>query len=289
MARILFSLALVVAILLAWSKPAEAAESYDSCTGFINSLPATITTQGTWCLRKNLSTAITSGQAITIASNNVTLDCNGFKIGGLAGGTGTKSTGIGAASRLNATVRNCNIRGFYHGIHFVGPNGGGHLVEDNTFDGNTRYGMVVTNSPGSTIRDNQVLDTGGSSIAGHAHGIYAVNGVDIINNTINGVVPTSGANAYGIRTAANGAGSVVGNRIRGLAPSGGGAPLGIFNGNSGRTVIFENVVQGPGSAVAGGIGIRCESNAASARHNMVLGFNTGIQTCLSSANSVNNN
>ena len=69
------------------SPASTAAESYDSCTGFIESLPATISTQGVWCLRRNLATAMTSGNAITITVNNVTIDCNDFKIGGLAAGT----------------------------------------------------------------------------------------------------------------------------------------------------------------------------------------------------------
>ena len=48
------------------SDPAAAAESYDSCLGFIDALPATITTQGTWCLRQNLDTSATSGNVIEI-------------------------------------------------------------------------------------------------------------------------------------------------------------------------------------------------------------------------------
>jgi hypothetical protein len=42
--------------------------------------------QGVWCLRKDQSTANTSGSAITINTNNVTVDCNDFKIGELAAG-----------------------------------------------------------------------------------------------------------------------------------------------------------------------------------------------------------
>ena len=48
------------------SRPAQA-ETLGSCAGFIDSVPATITTQGTWCLRKDLSTSIASGAAITVA------------------------------------------------------------------------------------------------------------------------------------------------------------------------------------------------------------------------------
>src|SRR5690606_24652633 len=79
---------------LAATQPARAAQSYDACTGFIDSVPATISTQGVWCLRKDLSTNITSGNAITIATNNVTIDCNDFKLGGLAAGNGSNAFGI---------------------------------------------------------------------------------------------------------------------------------------------------------------------------------------------------
>src|SRR5690606_30008425 len=63
--------------------PATAADSFDSCTGYIDSLPATISSQGVWCLRGHLSTGISSGDAISINTNNVTIDCNDFKLGGL--------------------------------------------------------------------------------------------------------------------------------------------------------------------------------------------------------------
>ena len=66
-----------------------------------------------WCLRHDLSTSIVSGQAIDIQANNVAIDCNDFKIGGLAAGNGSMAVGIHALTRQNATVRHCNIRGFY--------------------------------------------------------------------------------------------------------------------------------------------------------------------------------
>jgi len=270
--------------------PARAAESYDNCAGFIDSLPATIASQGTWCLRKDLSTGMTSGIAIEVTTNNVTIDCNDFKIGGLAAGTGTETYGIYAFSRLNATVRNCNIRGFFRGIHLSGP-GGGHLVEDNSLDGNTSYGMYVDGG-GSTIRNNRVIDTGGSTIefSSSAVGIYAEDGVDVINNTVNGVAPElANENATGILTSANGEGSVSGNRVRGLAPTGTGVPRGIHSSGSVRIMIRDNDVQGPGAGMAGGVGIRCFIDLGTARNNMVAGFATGITGCLSSSNVVNPN
>ena len=52
----------------------------------ITSPPYVIATQGVYCLTGNLSTSITTGSAIEIQANNVTLDLNGFKLGELVAG-----------------------------------------------------------------------------------------------------------------------------------------------------------------------------------------------------------
>src|SRR5688572_10806481 len=124
MLRLLIGLLLAIAALT----PAHAAESYDNCTGTITSLPVTISTQGTWCLTQNLSTAITVGVAITVAANNVTIDCNDFKVGGLAGGISTNALGIAAVNALNTTIRNCGIRGFVEGVRIIGASSAGALL-----------------------------------------------------------------------------------------------------------------------------------------------------------------
>jgi len=61
----------VVAGLMAVSSPARAAESYRNCTGFITSLPAFIDTLGFWCFKQNLSTAMSSCEAVSRAKDNV--------------------------------------------------------------------------------------------------------------------------------------------------------------------------------------------------------------------------
>ena len=268
--------------------PARAARSYDNCTGFIDFLPATISAQGTGCLRHDLSTALAGGSAIIIATNNVTVDCNDFKLGGLAAGAGTTTTGIFANARQNAVIRNCNIRGFQTGIGLLG--GGGHRVEHNSLDGNTYTGIRVE-SAASTIRDNRVIDTGGSTAnPGEAIGISTSDTVDVLGNTVNGVagVPDSGnASAYGIVTFENGEGSVAGNRVRGLVSTGAGTIFGIYNSDSGRLILRDNDVQGSG--VAASIGVHCTSDQATARDNVVTGFATGISGCLSDGDTVNTN
>ena len=156
-----------VALLLiacAASAPAvQAAGSYDNCTGYVDSLPATLATQGTWCLRHDLSSAMVSGEAITIGANNITLDCNGFKLGGLAAGPDTTTIGIFAANRTNITVRDCAIRGFYGGIYLNG--GRGHRVEDNRLDQHRGFGITVTGDGGSLVQ-RKLGETSFAELAG---------------------------------------------------------------------------------------------------------------------------
>src|SRR5690242_11044818 len=115
MNRAIASLAFFL-LLCALPRCASAAASYDTCKGFITSLPAIIDTAGTWCFNKDLNTANNSGTAISINSDNVTIDCNGFKLGGLAAGESTNEGGIVSYDHRNITIRHCNIRGFSFGV-----------------------------------------------------------------------------------------------------------------------------------------------------------------------------
>src|SRR5262249_53980916 len=86
-----------------------------SCTP-ITSLPAVITVQGIYSLTGNLNIAMTTGDAIDIQTNNVLLDLNGWKLGGLAAGVGTTANGMHAAGRQNITIKHGTVRGFLIGI-----------------------------------------------------------------------------------------------------------------------------------------------------------------------------
>jgi len=288
MIRIGALLFLFLTMSLATVAPARAAESYDNCTGFITSLPAVISTQGTWCLKQDLTTAMTSGNAITIHASNVTVDCNDFKIGGLAAGTATETYGIAAHNLLNITVRHCNIRGFFAGAALWGEFGGGHVIEDSRFDGNTYIGVLIAGD-GSTVRRNRVLDTGGSTAAsanGGAVGIAAQYSPDVLDNTVSGVTATSGTDgdATGISMLFNHAalGSIVGssvkgNRVRGLFAAGSGSIAGFGSFQAEKIVLQDNDFVGDASA--GSTGIVCYSSTSHARNNMINGFATGISVC----------
>ena len=270
---------LIAALWLA-AAPCLAAESYDNCAGFIDSVPATINTQGTWCLRGDLATPIATGAAIEIATGNVTIDCNQFKLGGLAAGAGTTASGISALDRSNVTIRQCNVRGFMRGIYLreSGSGAGGHVVEDNRLDGNTLQGVSVRGD-GSVIRRNMVLNTGGSTTALDATAIATWLDVDVIDNTVDRVTALAGSNndSWGIHTVSNSGGSIAGNRVRRVAKDGSGDARSIQNEAHGTIVLTGNHVIGDGSA--GSLGIACIANSGWARGNTVAATQTGLYLC----------
>jgi parallel beta-helix repeat protein len=250
------------------------AETYHTCSTVIASLPTVITTQGVYCLSHDLSTAITSGNAIDIQSNNVTLDCNGYKIGGLAAGNGSTAVGVYADTRQNITVRNCGIRGYYDGI-FLKGSGAGHVVEDNRLDNTLLEGITVYGD-NNTVRRNRVYDTGGYSAPGSlAIGVGISAQADIIDNTVSGVF-TNATDSYAFAILINGKGNEArGNRVSGLVSAGSGAVVGIQVNGSGDT-IRDNSFAATDSTV--GYGIEGNDNVI-CTGNMISKFSTAMSQC----------
>lgn len=262
--------------------PASAAESYDNCKNFIDSVPTTISTPGVWCLRKDLATGIANGTAIHITANNVTIDCNDFKIGGLAAGSGASTYGIAAYMRQNVTVRNCNVRGFRYGIDVSG--GAGHLVEDNRLDNNLYIG-IYSSSDNTRIRRNAVYDTGGATNVDEAWGIYGT--ADVVDNTVSGLFADSpGGRLVGIHLA--GTGNVAReNKVSGfdtVARQGGNIDTAtglVLNNSLQRASGNQIAAEGP----VNGSGIFSASSDNYCLDNTVGGFSTNIpDNCISSGN-----
>ncbi len=124
----------------------------------ITSVPRTITAAGVYCLKQDLNTAITSGNAITINANNVTIDFNEFRLGDLAAGPTTAAVGVFASNRKNITIRNATIRGFRIGIQIAEVDSSGHVIEDNLVDGSTFTG-ISTSGNGIIVRRNRIVNT----------------------------------------------------------------------------------------------------------------------------------
>lgn len=185
----------VVFIALALSAPCVFAKAV-KCTP-IGPLPATINKQGTHCLTRSRWTSMTSGAAITINANNVTLDMRGWTLRGLGGGTSTSAVGVFSA-RHRVTVRNGVILGFQTGVHLSGR---GALVEDLLLDRNRLIGIHVEGES-AVVRRNRVLNTGGWTqlTDTQAYGILNAGERSLIDgNTISGLEAVGAGVEFGIR------------------------------------------------------------------------------------------
>jgi len=280
-------------LLLAWSGHASA-ETVATCKGHIDALPAVIDTPGIWCVDHDLATSVASGAAISVTAHNVTIDCNGFRLGGLPAGPNTLAAGIRADDVLNLTVRNCAIRGFAIGIWTAG--GGGHLVTRNRIDGSTLGGIIVGTgrtdgtgvSDGSAVRDNQIWNTGGRFTA--AIGIHTWGTVDIVGNTVSNVTALAGTSgtpeATGIDINDNPGTLVERNIVRGLVSSGGYSYAMRLSSDSGRVYFKDNDLMGR-SSEANGYGIRCDGGESPAllHGNTLLNFPSPWTGCVDGGNN----
>ena len=226
-------------LLFSYSVQAETTE----CT-VISSLPYVISTQGIYCLKGNLATGMTSGNAIEINNNNVVIDLNGYKLGGQGAGKGTNAYGIYAYQKQNITLRNGTVRGFYKGI-YLGDTGGyatsqAHLVEDIRVDVNTYIGIEVRGR-GNIIRKNQVVDTGGRSPAADAFGIVIYGpGNRVINNDVYETVAGGSYDALGIYFLTADGGIVENNRVGNTANPSSWTSYGIYINSSNDALITNN-------------------------------------------------
>jgi hypothetical protein len=207
-----------------------------NCTP-ITSLPATINSQGIYCLTGNLSTSQTSGNAITINANNVTLDLNGWKLGGQAAGLSTTANGIYSTGN-SVTIENGTIRGFSSGIAVYGS---GAVVKDVLIDECTVIGMLVASSDAHIVH-NRITNIGGSTAddIGSATGVSAdYPGITISNNTITNITATGSGWAVGI-IAGQPSSTFRDNTISNAAiPTNGTTSYGIFGDGS---VVVNNAV-----------------------------------------------
>ena len=165
----------VIAVAAALGFLPSAARADDvKCDFFVSTLPYIASAQGHYCLTGNLSTAMTSGAAITIDANSVVLDLKGYKLGGLSAGPATIADGISVHIHSNVIVRNGLIRGFWKGVDFVGgPDNNNNIVENVVLDSNTAYGIVFGGAGvNNTIRNCTVSSTGGTTQGTLTGGIH---------------------------------------------------------------------------------------------------------------------
>lgn len=130
----------------------------------ISALPATISQPGTYCLTQNMYYSPTSGAAITITSNNVVLDFNGFSISGL--NSATLATGVLGSNVSGVHVRNGQINLFLVGINLGGTQSVSpyktNIVENMQLTFERRIGIAIDSG---IVTKNLITEVGGGQIA----------------------------------------------------------------------------------------------------------------------------
>jgi hypothetical protein len=218
-----------------------------------NTVGITISAPGTYCLATDviMAASFTTGNAIEIAANYVTLDLNRHKVHGAAAGTATQAVGIHAFDRRNVTIKNGTVWGFVYGIDLEATSPPatltGYVVDGVRAELNRARGIIVVGA-NSIVRNSVVANTGPTTIPGNysSYGIV-VNGSGgrVLNNDVLTVTPTGVVFGYGILLGGNNV-LVVGNRITT-------ADIGVdFVFLSGNGKYRDNLTSGVGTPFSGG-------------------------------------
>jgi hypothetical protein len=202
-----------------------AAANDQTCDNLI-SLPGpqtvgyTITAPGIYCLDTDviMAASFTAGNAITIATNYVTLDLKGHKVHGAAAGGATQAAGIFASGRRNVTIKNGTVWGFHSGIILTASSVttlAGYVVDGVRAELNRGNGIIVQGA-NVIVRHNVIANTGPTTLPGNhnAEGIRVDgSGARVLNNDVLTVIPAGAGNGIGINLILGNDVLVVGNRI----------------------------------------------------------------------------
>jgi glucose/arabinose dehydrogenase len=190
----------------------------DLCTP-IAVLPFTAGGPGLYCLTRSLSLAATSGDAISVTADGVTIDLKGFTMTNTADAA-TQTIGVHSINRKNVVVRNGAIEGFFTGVYLAQsqPYSGlqGNQVAAIRVTGSTYTGIRVEGQ-GNRVSGNQVKATGATTVFGPASDTFgiATDGANALvsGNVVSATAGTGTGTGYGIRlTSADGA-QVLGDRV----------------------------------------------------------------------------
>ena len=251
--------------------------------------PTTITQSGHYIITRNIS--VTSGDAITIQANEVTLDLNGKTIAS----SSTSGYLIAIANGYsNITIRNGFLAGGSEGVHYSNSSTRTRLYLENLAIRNSAsYGMEIFGAEHVDVISCRIYSSGSSGI--YLHGGSALFSGSVINSSVNG------AGASGIELNGLTSGEVRGNTVLNFGTAGysHGISLNtVFGQNAKGNLVDGNTVSGGGSDDAGitiavgsaynliinntitsnGIGISVNSNGNSASRNLIANHSShGIE------------
>lgn len=122
----------------------------------ISSLPTVINSPGQYVLNSNHSMNLSSGAAIRVLANDVTIDLQGYSISNSAAGVSTAAVGVYAENQSHVTVRNGTLEGFHSGAMLQGNIVGyGCIAEDLTITNCTASGILISGTAG-VVRRNTI-------------------------------------------------------------------------------------------------------------------------------------
>ena len=198
----------VLPLAFAYSSPTSSlrTEEGESKLGTpITSLPYSINASGVYSVTVDLpSTSMASGAAITVNSDNVTIELNGHSIANSS--ASTTAEGVYGLDHKNVTVRNGAVCGFMIGVDLPssvanGSLSSGNMVEDVAVSGATWIGIRVYGN-GNIVRTCRVSSAGGSAANdSNGYGIIAAEGSGnrVLDNNVAGVKAADNSHAsYGI-------------------------------------------------------------------------------------------
>jgi uncharacterized repeat protein (TIGR01451 family) len=190
----------------------------------IVTVPFTISNSGSYCLATNLTTNQASGAAITIDADGVLLDLKGFTIDGSAAGNGTQAYGVHASDHSDITVRGGSVRGFLAGVQLDdSTNAAAGLVVRNMRLDENRLAGIWAEGRGTTLLNNLVLQTGGTTALGPDADAYGImvrgDAARVLNNDVVSVAETNNGQAAAIELREAWGSVVERNRVSNAATS----------------------------------------------------------------------
>jgi len=135
-----------------------------------------------------------TGTCFTVSAQNITLDCQGYKVNYSSAGT----SGYGVYStQFNTTIKNCNIiegtsaSGNYHAVYFNGATNG--AIQNNTISpsGQSARGILLTSGSNFNTLSNNIIST-------TAYGGEGISLSSNFNTLSNNIISTSGSYGNGI-------------------------------------------------------------------------------------------
>jgi hypothetical protein len=238
--RIAWPACVLTALVLA---PAFAAAQSPGCTFEFTSLPYTINSSGTYCLKNTMFTNLSSGAAITVGGGyQVVVDLRGYALINVPGTTST-AVGVLGLNKSNVTVRNGRIQSFKSGVTLDGPNSYSNVVENVEVDSPIVSGIVISGS-GHQVRGCSVTHYG-TEENNYATGILLSGDGHLIEGNV--VTASVSENGRGIAVFSGTNHLVVGNRI--INPQWQGLAL------HANDKYRDNLVSGAATAYQGGIDV----------------------------------